>query len=121
MGGIWSPIRRAIPPNSPPQRQLNHPARIEHHISSRPNDALFLYRRVKLSHLALLFCADRIALLLVIKQLAKCEHLASNLPYKFFSQSNITTRRDFLPERFTLASFGWGDASLAPILGEPRE
>src|SRR5262249_53714523 len=90
-------------------------------ISSRPNDALFLYRRVKLSHLSLLFCADCIALLLGIKHLAKCERLASNLPYKFFSRSNITTRHDSFPERLTLASFGWGGVSLAPILGESRE
>jgi hypothetical protein len=109
------------PANSRPQRQLNHPARSEHPISSRLNDALFLYRRVKLSRLSLLFCADCIALLLGIKHLAKCERLASNLPYKFFSKSKITTRRDFLPERFTLESFGWGDVSLAPVLGEPRE
>jgi hypothetical protein len=53
--------------------------------------------------------------------LAECKRLASNLQYKFFSQSNIATRRDFLPERYTLASFGWGDVSLTPILGEPRE
>src|SRR5215510_3806905 len=94
------------PANSRPQRQLNHPPRSEHPISSRPNDALFLYRRVKLSHLSLLFCSDCIALLLGIKQLAKCERLASNLPDKFFSRSNISTRRDSLPEYFTLASFG---------------
>jgi hypothetical protein len=68
-----------------------------------------------------MFCADCIALLPDIKQLAECERLASNLPYKFFSQSDIATRRDFLPERFILVSFGWGDVSLAPILGEPRE
>jgi hypothetical protein len=100
---------------------LNHPARSEHPISSRPNDALFLYRRVKLSHLSLLFCADCIALLLGIKHLAECKRLASNLLHKFFNQSKITTRRDPLPERLTLASFGWGDVSLAPKLGEPRE
>jgi len=100
---------------------LNHLARSEHPINSRPNDALFLYRRVKLSHLSLLFCADCIALLSGIKQLAECERLDSNLLYKFFSYSNIATRRDFLPERFTLAGFGWGDVSLAPTLGEPRE
>jgi len=56
-----------------------------------------------------------------IKHLAEYKRLASNLPYKFFSKSNITTRRRSLPEYFTLASFGWGDISLAPILGESRE
>src|SRR5215510_12904145 len=103
------------PTNSLPQGQLNHSARSEHPISSRPNDALFLYRRVKLSHLSLLFCADYIAFLLGIKQLAECERSASNLPYKFFSRSNTTTRRDSLPGLLTLASFGWGDVSLTPI------
>ena len=120
-GAVWSPVSSAIPRKLAPRRQLNHPARSEHPISSRPNDALFLYRRVKLSHLSLLFCADCIALLPGIKHLAECKRLASNLPHKFFSRSNIATRRDFLPERFILASFGWGGISLAPILGEPRE
>ena len=112
-GAVWSPVSSAIhcklATSAPrdlsatrPQRQLNHLARSEHPINSRPNDALFLYRRVKLSHLSLLFCADCIALLSGIKQLAECERLDSNLLYKFFSYSNIATRRDFLPERSPL-------------------
>jgi hypothetical protein len=40
---------------------------------------------------------------------------------QMFLPIDNTTRRDPLPERLTLASFGWGDVSLAPKLGEPRE
>ena len=80
-----------------------------------------LSRRVKLSHLMLLFCADHIGLLLSINRLAKCKHSASILLYKLFYQANISLRRDSLAKRLTLSSFGRGDGSLTPMLGEPRE
>jgi hypothetical protein len=80
-----------------------------------------LSRRIKLSHQLLLFCVHHIALLFGINRLAKCKRSVSNLLYKPFYQSNISLRRDSLAERLTLTSFGRGDGSLAPILGEPRE
>src|SRR5262245_60369257 len=80
-----------------------------------------LSRRIKLSHLSLLFCVDHIGLLLGINRLAKCKCSASNLLYKPFYLVNISLRRDYLAKRLTLTRFGLGDVSLAPILGEPRE
>ncbi len=91
---------------------------------SAPGDRMTRYslsRRIKLSHLLLLFCVDHIALLLGINRLAKCKCSASNLLYKPFYQANISLRRDSLAKRLTLTSFGLGDGSLAPVLGEPRE
>ena len=80
-----------------------------------------LYRRIKMSRLLLLLCVDHITFLLGINRLAKCKRSASNLPYKLFYRANISLRRDSLARRFTLTSSGWGDVSLAPTLGEPRE
>jgi hypothetical protein len=80
-----------------------------------------LSRRIKLSHLLLLFCVDHIAFILGINRLAECKRSASNLLHKPFYQANISLRRDSLAERLTLTSSGLGDGSLAPILGEPRE
>jgi hypothetical protein len=80
-----------------------------------------LSRRIKMSRLLLLLCVDHIALLLGINRLAKCKRSAPNLLDKTFYQANISLRRDCLAKRLTLTSFGLGDGSLAPILGEPRE
>jgi|SRR5262245_5843608 len=65
-----------------------------------------LSRRIKLSHLSLLFCVDHIALLLGINRLAKCKRSASNLLYKLFYQANISLRRDSLAKSLTLISLG---------------
>jgi len=65
-----------------------------------------LSRRIKLSHLLLLFCVDHIALLLGINRLAKCERSASNLLYEFFYQVNTSLRRDSLAKRLTLTRYG---------------
>jgi hypothetical protein len=78
-------------------------------------------RRIKLSHLLLLFCVDHIAPFLGINHLAKCKRSAFDLLYKPFYQSNISIRRDSLAKRLTLTSFGRGGGSLVPTLGEPRE
>jgi|SRR5215475_10438412 len=77
--------------------------------------------RIKLSHLLLLFCVGHIALPLGINRLAKCNSSASNLLNKLFYQADISLRRDSLAKRLTLASFGLGDGSLAPVQGEPRK
>jgi hypothetical protein len=88
---------------------------------SAPGDRMTRYslsRRIKLSHLLLLFCVDHITLLY---RLANCKRSASNSPHKSFYQANISLRRDCLAKRLTLTSFSRGDGSLASILGEPRE
>jgi len=95
-------------------------------VRRRPNAPTPLTRQFpclsdKLSHLSLLLCVDRIALPFGINRLAKCKRSASWLHYKFFYQVNVSQRRDSLAKRLTLTSFGSGNRSLGPVLGEPRE
>ena len=76
---------------------------------SAPGDRMTRYshsRRIKLSHLLLLFCVDHIALLLGINRLAKCKRSASNLLYKPFYQAITSLRRNSLAKRLTLTRYG---------------
>src|SRR5215475_785586 len=89
---------------------------------SAPGDRMTRYsisRRIKLSHLLLLFCVDHIALLLGINRLANCKRSASNLLHKSFYQS-----KKFKPfpksknRKWELMSPKWVVAPLAALINE---
>src|SRR5262249_52599709 len=79
------------------------------------------YRRVKMSHPLLLFCADRIALFLEYQALRRIQTLGIQFALQILLSGEYLATPRLPRKHLTLTSFGCGDSSLVPILGEPRE